>query len=628
MNDFNADDNLTNRQIDELLNDLSTSFDADKHNPEEIITMLEDVDLPGVPASGDGCAAQPMSDLDGHKEQDGTSDGEVGRDEAVNADGSTRCRDERAPSCDETDENDKTLSSEAGPESPAATHPDLDAPANNGSAHECPFLITENETSLVESARLVFDALAASGRFFEQRGRIVTVNRDSTSGEFEVTGVNSADLLLAVDALTIWQKFDRRSEALVRSTPSEGFCRRMLRTNVADLLPALTGIVNQPTFAPDGTLSVTPGYDAHTGYYGAYRTEDFPLLWTADREGAQTALAVLCGLLAEFPFVTEVDRAAALAAMLTAVTRSSFAAAPLFLTRAFAPGTGKSFLNALITALATPKESTALPFPHSNQEFDRVILAALGDAAPVLDFDNITRPIPAYGSLCSAITSGKIKGRVLGSSTMKEVSTRVLLLCSGNNVGPAADMARRVLTIALDSRHERPSSRSFSNPRLLEVVRADRGRFVMAALTIVKAWRASGERLELEPFAGFEEWSNFCRAPLVWLGLPDPIANVHAAVEEDGDRALLGRLLDVIEKAVGRGPVRVRDLVEWASRVGSAEAADIRELLEEIAPAANGINRKSLGRWIQRHVGQVINGKRLMVVPRNANTVAWQVTAT
>ena len=43
------------------------------------------------------------------------------------------------------------------------------------------------------------------------------------------------------------------------------------------------------------------------------------------------------------------------------------------------------------------------------------------------------------------------------------------------------------------------------------------------------------------PLVGYENWSELCRQPLLWLGLPDPTGSVFEAMADDPDRDTLDR---------------------------------------------------------------------------------------
>jgi hypothetical protein len=509
---------------------------------------------------------------------------------------------------------------------------EADAPAVASHADDGRLILRHLPSEIRHARDIVLACLAKTGKLFEQGGSVVTVRRDSVSGETEVCAVNSAELMLVIDEVVAWERFDARKSSFVRSAPPEKFCSTLIRTNLGGVLPPLAGIVQQPFLRADGSVCATPGYDPSSQLYGSFDAPRWIMPEHPSQADAEAALGVLSGLLSEFPFVTDHDRAAALAAMLTATVRPSLPTAPMFHTRAHVPGSGKSYLCALITALASPRLASPLAFPGNNDECEKVLLAELRRGVPVIEFDNLTHDIAPYKKLCTVLTSDRVSGRVLGTSRTIAVSTKVLMLSNGNNVGPVGDMARRCITINLDARTETPATRIFDRAGLLEDVRNDRTRYVAAALTVVRGWLAAGSPGTVcTPVNSFDRWSDWCRQPLLWLGQPDPAASVFQAHEEDPYRMLLGRLLKIWHERFGSAPVMARDLVAWTQEpleAGNHEELDIRELLNEIAGTDRGaINRRSLGWWLKARTGQVVNGLRLQRVPRQMNAQTWQVVS-
>ena len=319
------------------------------------------------------------------------------------------------------------------------------------------------------------------------------------------------------------------------------------------------------------------------------------------------------------------DLAAALAAMLTAVVRPSLAHAPMFHVRAHMVGSGKSYLCELITAFATPQRGTPTTFPGDDEECRKLLLAELLRAPAVIEFDNLTGDLVAHKSLCTALTSEYMSGRILGVSKTATVNTRALFLSSGNNVGPVQDMTRRCITIHLRPECEVPAARSFARPDLVRDVLRERGRYVSAALTIVRAWIVAGRPMtDCKPLAGFSDWSAHCRQPLLWLGLADATASVFNAMAEDPDRETLGRLLKGWQVAFGKTAAMVRDAVKLVSAFHD-EHAELREVLRDIADERGGINRRKLGWWIRRHAGRIVDGQRFVRASGNRSAEAWQV---
>jgi hypothetical protein len=185
-------------------------------------------------------------------------------------------------------------------------------------------------------------------------------------------------------------------------------------------------------------------------------------------------------------------------------------------------------------------------------------------------------------------------------------------------------MTRRCITIHLDPGCEVPAARSFARPDLVREVLRDRGRYVSAALIIVRAWIVAGRpRADCKSMAGYGDWSDLCRQPLLWLGLADATESVFEAMAEDPDRETLDRLLTGWQSAFGRTAAMVRDAVR-VSEFGE-EHAELREVLHDIAEQRGEINRRRLGWWIKRHAGRIVNGRRFVRATGNRSAEAWQV---
>ena len=254
-----------------------------------------------------------------------------------------------------------------------------------------------------------------------------------------------------------------------------------------------------------------------------------------------------------------------------------------------------------------------------------MLLAELLRAPAVVEFDNLTGDLLAHKSLCVVLTSEFMSGRILGVSKTATVSTRTLFLSSGNNVGPVKDMTRRCISIRLDPGCETPAARSFARPELVREVLRERGRYVSAALTIVRAWIVAGRpKTTCKSLAGYGEWSDLCRQPLLWLNCADPTVSVFEAMAEDPDRETLGRLLTAWQLVFGKTPAMVRDAVKQAS-VFHDEHVELREVLRDIADERGEINRRRLGWWIRRHAGRIVDGRRFVRASGNRSAEAWQV---
>ena len=93
-------------------------------------------------------------------------------------------------------------------------------------------------------------------------------------------------------------------------------------------------------------------------------------------------------------------------------------------------------------------------------------------------------------------------------------------------------MTRRTLLAHLDAQMERPEERQFTfDP--VQLVISDRGIYVAACLTIVRAYLLAGCPGKLPQLASFGTWSDLVRSALVWLGCADPAQSIHETRRSD-----------------------------------------------------------------------------------------------
>lgn len=467
--------------------------------------------------------------------------------------------------------------------------------------------------------------LAQMVRYYQRGGLIVTVVTDPGTCETRVQEISQPALIRALASVATWERFDLRKEAWVRADPPARHAMVLFDSISYPHLPVLHGLARQPYLRPDGSLITTAGYDSATGMFGVFDGRDFSVPDQPTRAQAEVALALLRDLLKEFNFAGACDLAAALTAILTASIRPTLPLAPMFHVRAHMVGSGKSYLCELITAFASPQRSTPSTFPADNEECRKMLLAELLRVPAVVEFDNLTGDLLAHKSLCLVLTSEFMSGRILGVSKTATVSTRTLFLSNGNNVGPVQDMTRRCVSISLDPGCETPSARRFRRPDLIREVTQQRGRYVSAALTIVRAWIVAGRpKFVCRPIAGYGDWSDLCRQPLLWLDNVDPSASMFEAMAEDPDREILNRLLTAWQLVFGRMPAMVRDAMKQAQGTEDKNI-ELREVLHDIADERGEINRRKLGWWIRRNAGRIIAGRRFVRASGHRSAEAWQV---
>jgi putative DNA primase/helicase len=193
----------------------------------------------------------------------------------------------------------------------------------------------------------------------------------------------------------------------------------------------------------------------------------------------------------------------------------------MFLIRAHVRGTGKSYLVDLFSTLATGDVAPVIGVPKSEEEFEKRLGAMLMAGVPVIALDNIVDNLEGP-SLCQVTERPRVRFRVLGKSEVPEFDCRTAVFATGNNVGVAGDMNRRALFCNLDAMMEKPETRPFAhNP--IETVKAERGKYIAAVLTVIRAYLVSGEPVKCTPLGSYGMWSRMVREPLIWLGEADPV---------------------------------------------------------------------------------------------------------
>jgi hypothetical protein len=469
--------------------------------------------------------------------------------------------------------------------------------------------------------------LAQLGKLYQSGGLIVTVTTDPVSGDPSVLPLGISSLTRQLSVAATWEKFDARLGGFVRCDPPARHVSILNDAKTFQHLPPLAGVTRQPYFRDsDGELVTEPGYDDKSKMFGVFNPREF-IMPGLSLENARNALALLEELLTEFHFVSTTDKAAALAAIFTAVVRTSLPHAPAFHIKAPVFGSGKSYLCEVIGAFAGPGLNSKVSYPATSEEATKTILSLLLTCPSVIEFDDMSSDWTPFGTIMRMLTAEQITDRILGASKTATVSTRTLFLGSGNNVGPVRDLLRRVLTIQIDPRCATPATITYrGNP--LEIVRKERGKYVAAVLTIILAWRACGSPMtacdSIVTYSG--AWSNYCRQPLIWLGYPDPASALIEQVKHDPDAEPLAHLMSEWFRAFGSIATTVRKAVETAIGKGFMEGdSELHDAIREFPVEERGvINRTKLGWILKKNANRIIDNMEFQRDGADGRT-AWKV---
>jgi hypothetical protein len=392
-----------------------------------------------------------------------------------------------------------------------------------------------------------------------------------------------------------------------------------------DLRP-LVGIIEAPALRRDGSCITAPGYDARSGLYLRWHGAPVEVPEHPTRDDARAAYDTLAGLFEDFTFQGDADArrvilAATVAAILTPLARTAIVGpVPAFMWSADAQLAGKSLMASTCGAVVLGRAPSARQYTPDDDEMAKRIAAVAMSGAPLWMIDNIRAHIEG-GALELALTAhDTIAARILGATVDREMPWRPTTYLTGNGASYSADIARRLLHIALLSRGRveggsthGTTERTFRHVDLMGHVLEHRPELLRAALVILRAHLAAGRPSSGDVLPSFEAWSRVVAHAVWWASGVDPVrARPPESANRDtdvarrialawhgaapGEALTLSAMCERIKGAdISRGgtePGRVAALVELGSAL--AEFAGAAEL--------GRVKAGSLGRRVEQHL--------------------------
>lgn len=409
------------------------------------------------------------------------------------------------------------------------------------------------------------------------------IQRDPEALVIKATGSHELVYLASAAGLT-FVRIDKDGQEKPIQPPA-----RLLTTVAATAdrhgFPILNAIAATPSLTRN-----EPGYDAEGKVYLAFEAGSFgDIPMQPSKDEAVAALARLKEPVRAYKWGDEYSRSVWLAAALTSVVRARLRTCPLFGFTASVRGSGKTLLAQMVGVIGTGRRPPVATWGADDAENEKALKSILLAGDPVVNFDNVK--VPIFGEAIEAvITEPTYKTRLLGSNDVVSMSTRALIMATGNKLRPGGDMARRMLLCTVDPGVEYPEDLAYEFNPLDDVMR-ERRRFVRDCLIVLRAY-AAVEPISMRPFQSFGDF-DVIRGALVWLGEPDPrgaMAAVREADPQDEGRYWVTKALC---QTFGRHSFTARDVE------GLAEQAELRKVLQrELGDRA----------WNAKRVGWLLKG--------------------
>lgn len=418
----------------------------------------------------------------------------------------------------------------------------------------------------------------------------------------------------------------------------QSLAQHILKAGAWSQLPKITGITYAPLPSKTGEVIEKPGFHSGSGFLLQFDLVDFPKQKPhPSKQDAVLALAVLKDLLREFPFRIKdketfehnASLSGTLSLLLTAIWRKTFSLAPLHAVSATVAGTGKGTLIGVASTLLTGQNETGVvPFSSDGEETRKKITAILSAGTPIINLDNVNTKLGG-NVLEMCLTSTNFKDRLLGVSTMIEVSTQALWVANGNNLQFSPDMGRRTILIELDPQIEKPEEREFKRD-IAKFTLENRGRLVDACLTIPRAYLLAGSPNKPKQLGSFGDWSDLIRGALIWLGEIDPVDTQTEVARRDETRNQLAVILNCWYQALGEHEQTAKRVITDATNPQSEgeNFADLRLALTDICldQKTGQLSSKRLGYYLRRFQGRVVDGLKFESKKQSRQKIAlWCV---
>jgi putative DNA primase/helicase len=274
--------------------------------------------------------------------------------------------------------------------------------------------------------------------------------------------------------------------------------------------------------------------------------------------------------------------------------------------RAHCPGLGKSYLVDLIHIIFTGRPCPVVVVSPDKEELRKTLSSLVRDGVPIFSLDNVSFNLD-HDLLCQILTQVAVTPRILGATHTPELDCKATVFATGNNVSVTGDLVRRDLNCNLDANRDDPEKRTFKG-RPVETVTADRGKYIAAVLTIVRAYIYNKPGTKYPEYNGYEDWSAMVRGPLIWLGERDPLDSQAEVKGEDPTRNLVN---DLFERLTVERTYTTAEIVERV--FGDEELFD--NIKDKDVAGTNGDGTLSvvgLGKWLAAKVrGRTFGERRL-----------------
>ena len=330
----------------------------------------------------------------------------------------------------------------------------------------------------------------------------------------QTDAINKTKLLPLVERAVVFQSVSDKGQTSNIAVPIK------VLDHILDnpkTIPSISAMVTHPVVTAKGRIISEIGIDRETGLllYGNHVSSFVPY----SKDDSIKAIArIKSKFLNGFEFSSELDKAAGLSLLFTAMGRKLMSAAPGGLVSAAQQSTGKTTFVKIMHVILTGRDLPVMSWPEGNEpEAQKMLLSTLLRSPELICFDNVGDGLTFKSATLSlAMTSPFFEGRVLGLSRDASVPTNVMLTITGNNIKLANDEVHRWIKVNLTTSNPSPHKRNFQHPDVLNYGLSIRDEVIRDYIGITAGYLQQKERIKSG--SRFSEWDKLVRQPLMWAG--------------------------------------------------------------------------------------------------------------
>ncbi|MCA0927142.1 hypothetical protein [Ruegeria profundi] len=333
-------------------------------------------------------------------------------------------------------------------------------------------------------------------------------------------------------------------------------------------------------------------------------------------------------VLADFPFLTENDRWAAISMLMTAVMRPVLNTVPGYMITGPGTESGKTYLAGVASVISTETAKVgARTFPGSEAELRKELVAASLVNKQVLIFDNVKRGTELNSDImASMITTGEIEGRILGASKDVKISIPYMTIVTGNNIEMVDDLGSRFIGIRFEQTQSNMSDREFRHRDLHRYIVENYERVNEAIYCLLSLAEATSTA------SRFQGWNDTVFSALAAVGAPnfveaDKATRAENATLEHSKLRWLQSVYELTERGVQYQSNELFDLLKDEAEIGPDGMAGrdhfFRVVEERFSDkqarkfrSFDDFTLPTFGRWLSKFEGEKIGEYKLVKVSR------------